>query len=208
MRLTKIALLVLTGSAVLFSRPTFAFPTNQTQFYYLETNFLATNKPGDYSHIPPDLEFLHQYYNNGYRNINTNIFKDWGKVVDGCGMSLVATNNPFKFGQPIVLNLSRKNFTTNDLGIVNTGPFLLYKFNVALTNGEIIPMNAFGKAYYNGNPTISGIEMNFLRPGEQTSEAIVLSRIYDLPPGIYNVSAGPRLFRRGTNSNTIKITVQ
>lgn len=119
----------------------------------------------------------------------------------GCSISISTRKPQFASGEPISLMIDLKNVGTVDL-VVERGTFAHYDITVVFGNGDHVPMTLFGKRKLGRNHVAGSLALLTLKPGEQTSVEIPLSRLFDFSLATsYKVSVTRKVKMPGTNSS-------
>jgi hypothetical protein len=131
--------------------------------------------------------------------------RTWGTAVEGQALSAMTEKAAYAPGERIILNVSFKNVGREDVKIVQTNPLALYHVSVLLPDGKPAPLTLFGKG--TANCPIFARSVGTLRPGQETSATLPLSRLFDFTlSGKYTVSVQRGVWKDGAFSSTLKAT--
>jgi hypothetical protein len=128
------------------------------------------------------------------------------KELQGQAISIKTKKAVFVPGEPIILTISLKNVSTNDIEIV--GPILAgYDIEVLGPTGEKVPLTLYGKMRFE-NSRLGSRAVNMLKPGTDFSLEVNLSRLFDMTlRGKYIVSAQSVVGRaQGDTRVVLKVT--
>jgi hypothetical protein len=143
--------------------------------------------------------------------------REWGKAVEGQTLSIAADKAAYTAGDRIVVTTTWKNVGRKDVEIWGIGPLATYEVKVLLPSGKEAPLTLYGQKHAAARKARADvIGGGFLKPGEEDSSSLELSRFFDFSlSGKYKVSE-QRFVRRDPTSketlyavsNEITITVE
>ena len=123
-----------------------------------------------------------------------------GLDAHGCSISISTTKPQYASGEPVSLIIDLKNVGTTNL-VVERGTFAHYDITVLFGNGDHVPMTLFGKRELERKHLAGSLALLTLKPGEQTSLEIPLSRLFDFSlTSSYKVSVSRQVRMPGTGS--------
>ncbi|MCC6536116.1 MAG: hypothetical protein IT162_01100 [Bryobacterales bacterium] len=132
----------------------------------------------------------------------------WGNQVSGQALSIRTEQAAFRAGEPILLNLTLKNFGQNPVVAVVRSPWLDYDIQVREASGSTVPHTEF--AAQMKETAQEGRRAQQSLPGGATLEdAIDLAQVCALKPGKYSVTASRLVNAAGAvTSNTLTFEVK
>jgi hypothetical protein len=112
------------------------------------------------------------------------------------------------------MTIKLKNVGTNDLWLVRGNTFLFYTVNVLLPDKKPAPQTLYGAWRIEHATGMASVATYYLKPNEETSTEIQLSRLFDFSlTGTYEVSVVRKIKIQKDNqwldvpSNQIKIII-
>jgi hypothetical protein len=140
--------------------------------------------------------------------------REWGQEIQGYSISISTSKNVFAPAEPISMTITLKNIGKESLWLVRGNTFLFYNVNVLLPDKKPAPQTLYGARRIGNASGIAGVASYYLKPGEETSTEIPLSRLFDFSlAGTYEISVIRKIKIQKDNqwldvpSNQIEVTV-
>jgi len=118
---------------------------------------------------------------------------------NGYSLSISTDKASFASGEAINLTLTLKNIGKENIWIPRDNTFYFYSFHVLLPNKQAAPETLYGTWRFN-HTAMPGVSTRCLKPGEQTSTEVPLSRLFDFSlAGNYEISVVRKVKSPDTN---------
>jgi hypothetical protein len=157
-----------------------------------------------HSRIPPAMFRGAEKPDNLVTNLSGLI---WGDPAEGFLMSLSLDQSAFKLDTPILLNITLKNISEQDLPWVESRPEHDFVVTVKTAQGDSPPNTLFGEQLIKfGRSSTKRIRLR-VAPGEALRYHLDIRRLYDLSSiGEYSVTVQASVWKRGTDSGTVLVS--
>lgn len=138
----------------------------------------------------------------------------WGPETDGYRLSIRTNKSRYMIGERIILYVSLKNMSKQDVEIMQTEPIQTYKngIEIIIPAKKTAPLTLYGKDRVTWGGSVIGYT---LKSGEQVTDSLYLNRLFDMTfTGEYKISVSRVVSKRNNNkessvikSNSITINI-
>jgi len=108
------------------------------------------------------------------------INRGWGKAVESFSLSILTAKTNYARGEPIILNILKKNIGKQDVTIMTAAPLALYEIKMTLPDKTPVSLTPEGKRAVDDLKQNLSLGSRVLKPGEAVSADVTLNEFYDL----------------------------
>lgn len=124
------------------------------------------------------------------RDLGRSVVSNDTATSEGFQLSLQSEKEAFLAEEPIVLNLTLRNISTEEGRVIGANPYQLYKFIVTDQKGVTMPLAEFGKHLAKEEGDFLGRAVVTIGPEKEVREKIEINKIFIMDaPGVYSVTA-------------------